>query len=336
MPAQYTGACQTLDRTTGSRSWRRRVAETGATPGRCDRQGTACGRSGNTNLKAGSLSGRPPNSRRDSRNAPALDDVGADDTNGTRIRSEHCAIVSGVDDRYLGLPADVQSLASCDYSELTSRLKAAKWLVEEVGIGNRYQVTALKRAFPSISQIDRRARDLRNSGWIIHTNGDDPGLALDEHRLVHIGDLQLPRSPTGRVRYRVFERDGNRCVVCGIGAGETYPDEPTMTAKLTLGHWVAKAQGGDPTDEDNLRTECARCNHAIQAQQGAVAAPESVRARIDALNQRDRSSLLTWMESNSRPQPQAEVLWYQWRQLPPSVRDQLREHLLHLVHGPRR
>lgn len=55
-----------------------------------------------------------------------------------------------------------------------------------------------------------------------------------------------PFIPLG-VRYRVFQRDGHACLICGT------------TERLTLDHIVPFSKGG-PDTEDNLRTLCLRCN----------------------------------------------------------------------------
>ncbi len=51
-----------------------------------------------------------------------------------------------------------------------------------------------------------------------------------------------------KLRERVLERDGHRCVYCG------------ETENLTMGHKIAVTHGG-VTKLDNLQTECYDCNH---------------------------------------------------------------------------
>lgn len=227
---------------------------------------------------------------------------------------------------YDPLAAEVHVLRDKPYEVLSTRLRVAKWLIEEVGVGNTFTVIAMKQRFPTVSQIDRRMRDLRPAGWRIPTNDEDPSLGIGQFRLDKVGGLAPPRAVSGRIRRQVFEKDGNRCVVCGIGAGEMYP-EGSGVAKLTLGHWVPKEQGGDPLDPNNLRTECQRCNHAVQDQTGAVVLPGSVRARVDALPRRDKAELHAWMEIGRRSPTRTEELWYQWRQLPPQAREEIRDRL---------
>ncbi len=63
----------------------------------------------------------------------------------------------------------------------------------------------------------------------------------------------LPRSPSDRLRLRVLDRDGFRCVLCGRS--------PAIErgVVLHLDHIVPFSKGGRTTFE-NLRTLCASCN----------------------------------------------------------------------------
>lgn len=236
-----------------------------------------------------------------------------------------------VSDPYVGLPPEVASLSSRTYDELSSRLKAAKWLIEEVGQGQVFSIVQLKQRFPAISQIDRRMRDLRPAGWRIVTNDEDPALPIGQFRLLSVGGLATPAAVSGRTRRQIFEQDGHRCLVCGIGVGEPYDDEPGLLARITIGHWVPKEQGGDPLDRNNLRSECSRCNHAAQNQTGSVTLPGSVRSRISALPRREKQELLAWMRIGRRSQSRTETLWYEWRQLPPAARQEIHDTLSELT-----
>lgn len=65
---------------------------------------------------------------------------------------------------------------------------AAQWLIANVRVGSTFHWNDLKQAFPHISQIDRRGRELRTKyGWGISTYLTDPSLAQDEARLDSIG-----------------------------------------------------------------------------------------------------------------------------------------------------
>ena len=49
------------------------------------------------------------------------------------------------------------------------------------------------------------------------------------------------------VRERIFERDGRKCLICGI------------REHLTIDHIISVYRGGS-NDDDNLRTLCNVCN----------------------------------------------------------------------------
>lgn len=66
-------------------------------------------------------------------------------------------------------------------------VRGALWLAREIGEGHIFTKEQVRRTFPGISQIDRRIRDLRDYGWVIHTSSDDARLRIDEQRLVKIG-----------------------------------------------------------------------------------------------------------------------------------------------------
>lgn len=142
-------------------------------------------------------------------------------------------------------------------AELGTRVRVALWLMEK-GKGTRFKKQELRDAFPGVEQVDRRMRDLRPAGWIIHTYRERDGLQPDELLLDEIG---LPvweaehkgagmRNISGKVRREVYERDSHRCVRCGITAGEEYPDTPGAFARMTLGHVNAHKSGSGATAAD--------------------------------------------------------------------------------------
>jgi len=54
----------------------------------------------------------------------------------------------------------------------------------------------------------------------------------------------------GRLRQRVIDRDGLRCVYCGIDL---------LKKGIHLDHVIPEAKGG-PTSYDNLQVTCSKCN----------------------------------------------------------------------------
>ena len=203
-----------------------------------------------------------------------------------------------------------------------------QFLREEVGVGNTFTMTQLRERYPGIAQIDRRMRDLRPAGWVIDSCQSDPSLPLNTYRLTAIGGDEMARTVSGRVRREVFEAADNRCQVCGVGAGETYPDEPNRICRLQIGHWVPQGQGGSVTDRGNLRAECQRCNEAIRNRQGAVVSSQAVMVRATSLGRAARAELIGWMRQGNRTQSDTERTWFEWRQLPPSEQAAILDELV--------
>jgi len=214
-----------------------------------------------------------------------------------------------------------------------SRQLVMEFLRNEVGIGNTFTMTQLRERHPGINQIDRRMRDLRPAGWVIDSCQTDTSLPIDTYRLVKIGGDTLPPAVSGRARREVFEAANNRCQVCGVGAGEPYPDEPNRICRLQIGHWIPKDQGGHGTSRGNLRAECQRCNEAMRNSQGSMVTSQSVLVRAGNLGRSARAELIQWMTQGSRDQSESEKLWYEWRQLPPSEQEIILEELERRTQG---
>src|SRR5688500_10774854 len=66
-------------------------------------------------------------------------------------------------------------------------IRSGLWLVTVVGEGNIFTKQELRDAFPGVSQVDRRVRDLRKYGWKIYANTEDAQLHTEEQRFVAQG-----------------------------------------------------------------------------------------------------------------------------------------------------
>ncbi|SOE59085.1 hypothetical protein SAMN05446935_1453 [Burkholderia sp. YR290] len=159
----------------------------------------------------------------------------------------------------LGLPRwDDESLKA------GTMVRTALWLTSEIGVGNIFTKEQHRKAFAGIAQADRRLRDLRKYGWVIHTSLEDVSLNANEQRLVKIGahvwdpsgrsESSRHKVVSAKERTAIFARANYQCAVCGIAGGEAYPDDPFATAVLSisrrpdlLGH-----EGGDYVVECNL------------------------------------------------------------------------------------
>jgi hypothetical protein len=207
-----------------------------------------------------------------------------------------------------------------------ARVRAALWLVQEVGEGGAFRKAQLRDAFPGVEQIDRRMRELREDGWIFATSREDLSLAQDELRLVHIGGAiwdesyrRPARSPVSpSERKAVLSADGFACRFCGIAAGEFFPDDPLRSAKLSVAR-----MGRD--SEPAFLTLCDKC---VVAAPGASPDESDTIARdAERLSADDRDTLLRWMERDERERTALDRIWARWRALPHQEREQVRSRI---------
>lgn len=111
----------------------------------------------------------------------------------------------------------------------------------------------------------RRVRELRNElGYQILTHKDRSDLKPGQYLLETSKRLPaFERNISKETKARVLERNGYTCQMCGIGAGDIDPYNPTRTIRLTMGHIIDKSKGGDDS-MDNLRAVCSNCNEGLQ------------------------------------------------------------------------
>lgn len=203
-----------------------------------------------------------------------------------------------------------------------TKVRVALWLATEVGEGGTFRIQDLRAAMPGIEQIDRRMRDLRPAGWELETYRENPRLRADELKLARIGDpvwdpayRPTRRAIPNRVRLQIMERDGFRCVSCGVGGGEAYPDDASQTAQLL----VRAAETGGPAGASppHLVTQCRRCAKAG----GPPPVPAAnARAALSELAPEDRALLLAWLNASSEELLPAVKAYLACRQLPTSER----------------
>jgi ribosomal protein L37E len=196
-------------------------------------------------------------------------------------------------------------------------------------VGNTFTKLELYHAVPGVAQADRRMRDLRPIQWIIDNYKVNPSLKPDEYLLRAIGariDLGEPmpknvrKTITGPKRRRIFERDGHTCQVCGIPAGEVFPDAPSRTAIMTIGHIVPNSRGGSDAD-DNLRTECQRCGDESRDITADPPSKGEVLNRAQTVGGiREKRRLFGWMEAGRRTPEDIEKVFVDWLRLPTSER----------------
>ncbi|MGQ0540327.1 MAG: HNH endonuclease [Blastocatellia bacterium] len=132
-------------------------------------------------------------------------------------------------------------------------------------IGKILESKDIQKASGGAVEWARRVRELRNEqGYQILTHKDRSDLKPGQYLLET--DQRLPafaRNISKETKARVLERNGYTCQMCGIGAADRDPFNPTRTIQLTMGHIVDKSKGGEDS-LDNLRAVCSNCNEGLQ------------------------------------------------------------------------
>ena len=72
--------------------------------------------------------------------------------------------------------------------------------------------------------------------------------------------VNVPRRRAHWCRKSVLERDGFRCIYCGIRLGGKHQQHVMKKADFTIDHIVPKSRGGNDT-WSNTACACFRCNH---------------------------------------------------------------------------
>jgi hypothetical protein len=212
-------------------------------------------------------------------------------------------------------------------------VRAALWLIQEVGEGNTFTKEQLRDAFPGVAQADRRVRDLRDFGWVLDTNTSDATLSSEEQRFagrgVDVWDGEQRRAAerdsgalSNKEREAVFASNGYQCVVCGIAGGGAYPDRPSETAVLGVSRRTLERP--DEVTEQYLVTECKRCRSGAVTRTFSV--PE-VRSMLDELDEEDVRRIKRWVTKGARGTTSLDRAWNGLRALPSAERSRLLEQL---------
>jgi hypothetical protein len=198
--------------------------------------------------------------------------------------------------------------------------RSALWLIQVVGEGNIFNKEQVRKAFPGISQADRRIRDLRKFGWLIDANTSDGSLASDQQRFVSRGIAvwepgQRPagtiESVTAKQRAATFAADGFQCVLCGIAGGETYLDDLNQSAVLVVTRRQTILLDG--SSETQLVTECKRCRAGFGHQAVDL---RDLSVVVASLDPNDRARLARWIARGRRGSTELDRAWSSIRRLP--------------------
>jgi hypothetical protein len=222
--------------------------------------------------------------------------------------------------------------------------RIAAYLYFNVEVGGTFTMRELREALggedtpEQAEHLNRRLRDLRQQGWRFNSYKDQAGQAVDTYVLQEKGNKLWLGEQTARpaisaaVRRQVFERDLNRCVICGVGAGEPYPEEPGTAARLTVGHRTAGARLA-VASPDNLQTECSRCNEPVGDTPPNPEVLAEVMAAIRRLGSRDKATLLEWIDSGHRLRNNVDIAFDRIRRLAVSEQEQVVQFLRSATSG---
>jgi hypothetical protein len=128
-------------------------------------------------------------------------------------------------------------------------------------IGKILDSEELRTASGGISEWARRVRELRNEeGFQILTHNDRSELKPGQYLLLSAKpEPAFERGISKETRAIVLDRNGFTCQMCGAGAGEPHPFDPSRKTRLHLGHIIDKSMGGSD-EPQNLRAVCSICN----------------------------------------------------------------------------
>lgn len=209
--------------------------------------------------------------------------------------------------------------------------RVASYLTWNVLLDETFTTAQLRKVLGiNDEHFQRRLRGLRELGWRYRTSKEDPSLGeecvLEQYGWWPGSDAPRPAKTaiSDAVRREVFLRDGSRCVICGLAAGEAYEDGSRAT--MTLGHVKANALGGANAPE-NLRTECRRCNESVRWNTGSTTDPEAVVVAVRELPLADRRQLRSWIATGQRTRSRLDKVYDQVRLGGPEVQALVSEYL---------
>ncbi len=209
----------------------------------------------------------------------------------------------------------------------SSLVKVATFVASK-GEGGKFTKLEMLEAVPGVAQADRRMRDLRSMGWVIDNYKINPNLSPDQYLVRTIGTrvdqgekpVAQRKTITGAKRRRIFQRDGYVCQSCFTAGGEEFADAPGRKATLTIGHIVPFKRGGTD-DDDNLRTECQRCNDEARDNSENPPDAEEVLTEMSRGSRKEKGQMYMWMRANRRNITDQERMFMKWRRLPHDQRD---------------
>lgn len=174
-----------------------------------------------------------------------------------------------------------------------SKALLREYLLEHVG---EVLESDTLREIAGTSEWGRRIRELRNEeGYLILSHNDRAGLKPGQYILLSSKPgPAFAREISKETRAYVLDRNGFTCQMCGGGAGESHPYNPTQKVRLHIGHIIDKSAGGSDEPE-NLRAVCSVCNEG--AANITLPRPDSSKliAQIRRSPGKDQIEVLNWL-----------------------------------------
>lgn len=200
------------------------------------------------------------------------------------------------------------------------RIAAYLWF--NVEVGDTFTMAEVRNAaqVEQQTQSDRRLRELREQGWEIVGYKDDPSLKPNHYRLeskgqrLWLGEKVVRDAISNKLRRMVFDRDNHTCVICGVTAGEPYPDLLSDRARMTVGHRVPNQRLGDASLE-NLQTECSRCNETVRNLLDDPETLKDVLPFLEALSKDQLLRLHDWLIAGRKMSSDLDIAYARIRRL---------------------
>lgn len=175
-------------------------------------------------------------------------------------------------------------------------------------LGRVLESDELRIVSGGISEWARRIRELRNEeGFQILTHNDRSELKPGQYLLITAKpEPAFERGISKETRAIVLDRNGFTCQMCGAGAGEPHPFDPSRKTRLHLGHTIDKSMGGSD-DPSNLRAICSICNEGASNITPDRPTVMKLKAQIRKARGEDQVELLRFLVEKYRLQA-AEIL----------------------------
>ena len=163
-------------------------------------------------------------------------------------------------------------------------------------IGRVLNSEELREVAGGISEWARRVRELRTEeGYQILTHNDRSDLKPGQYILLTAApEPAFERAISKEVRSFVLDRNGFTCQMCGAGAGEPHPYDPTRKVRLHIGHIIDKSMGGGD-DAGNLRAVCSVCNEGAKNLTLDRPSSSKLLAQIRRATGTDQITILRWL-----------------------------------------